>query len=115
MPTDAPAVAVPARPVVSVGGQTVPLLSDGLARMQVHEGIEGLATLELEAAAWGSSDGRPVGFQLLGRDVVDFGKPIVVTVHGRETLFRGVVVGIEAIFDDGLPPRVLILADDRLQ
>jgi phage protein D len=54
------------------------------------------------------------GFQYFGRDLLEFGKALKVTL-GTDTLFDGRISAITASFPDGGTPQVGVCAEDRLQ
>jgi phage protein D len=115
VPTDAPPLAVAAaRPTVAVEGQTVAALVDGMTALRIHEGGDGVATLELEVGNWAAHDGGAPDFQFFDRRTVDFGKKITVAL-GDHRLFAGKIAGVEAVFPPLSSPRLVVLADDGLQ
>jgi phage protein D len=100
-------------PTVHVGGAEKPELTGQLVELTVREDALGLYRCEAEFGNWGEVDGR-IGFRYFDRALLDFGKAFKVTY--RDTvLFDGRVMGLQAAFPEGAPPRVLVLADDRLQ
>lgn len=104
---------VPAAPTVNVGGQDKPELSAQLLELSVHEDTLGLYRCEAEFGNWGAVGGR-IGFRYFDRALLDFGKAFVVKL-GTTVLFEGRVMGLRAGFPEGAPPRIVVLADDRLQ
>ena len=113
MPTDATMVA--ARPLVKIDGSDVAGLIDGLDLLRVHEGADGVATLELRAGNWGATDdGQQLDFRFFDRSKVEFGKEIEIR-HGDAALFAGRVTAIEGWYGGGAPPAVVVLAEDGLQ
>lgn len=104
---------VAALPAVSVAGQDRPQLSSQLIQLMVREDTLGLYRCEAEFGNWGEMNGR-IGFRYFDRALLDFGKAFKVML-GNAVLFEGRVMGIRAEFPEGAPPRILVLADDRLQ
>jgi uncharacterized protein len=103
----------PSRPTISVGGQEVEALSQGLLALRVEETLQGIAQCELGVGNWGPVGDR-VGFLYFDRRDVDFGKALAVSLGG-DTLFSGRITGLEGDFPEGSPPTLTILAEDRLQ
>jgi phage protein D len=102
-----------ARPVFNVAGQDRSELALGLLELLVTEDADGLCRCEATFGNWGNS-GNGVSFLYFDRQVLEFGKAFVVKFDDT-TLFEGQVIGLEADFPDGSPPRITVLADDRLQ
>lgn len=102
-----------ARPVIRLGGEDRPDLTEGIRTLRIEEADDGLAAFEVTIDNEGPT-GVGVGFLWFGRDVLDFGKAIAVTLGG-ETLFDGVVTGLEGRFPDAQRAAVTVLAEDRLQ
>lgn len=107
-----------AAPVFSVGGEPVRGLARDCVRMVVSEGVEGLRTLEAHLIATGIGAHGPPGDLLhLDGTEVDFGTELQVAVGPEDTqrtVFDGAVSGLEVVLGDGEPPRVVVLAEDRL-
>lgn len=113
MPVAAPALPLrSARPVLEVGGERRPALEAALLTLEIADRVEGMARAEIVLGNWGGSE-RP-GFQRFDREVIDFGKPVKVTLAG-ETLFDGRISAITADYPDGGAPTIGLLAEDRLQ
>ena len=111
MPTDSAFVA--ATPTILVGGEEKPELSGQLLELTIREDTLGLYRCEAEFGNWGTVSGKIV-FRYFDRSLLDFGKDFEVKV-GDAVLFQGRVMGIQASFPEGAPPKILVLADDRLQ
>src|SRR6185436_14262701 len=90
-----------------------PDLSAQLLELTVREDTLGLYCCEAEFGNWGSVSGR-VGFRYFDRATLDFGKAFKVKL-GDTVLFDGRVMGLRAVFPEGAPPRIQVVADDRLQ
>jgi phage protein D len=104
---------VAAHPTVSIGGRDEPDLSAQLLDLNVREDTLGLYGCEAEFGNWGTVSGR-LGFRYFDRALLDFGKAFKVKL-GDTALFEGKVMGLQAAFPEGAPPRILVFADDRLQ
>jgi len=102
-----------AQPTLNVGGQDNPDLSAQLIELTIREDTLGLYRCEAEFGNWGSVNGR-LGFRYFDRALLDFGKAFKVKL-GDDLLFDGRVMGLHAVFPEGAPPRVVVIADDRLQ
>lgn len=101
----------PARPVIEVGGQRQDRLESALLSMVLADGLDTMANAELVLGNWG---GEVPGFQWFGRDIIEFGKPLVIKL-GNDRLFDGRITAIGADYPDGGPPQLTVLAEDRLQ
>ena len=103
-------------PVFSVAGEVVGALARDCVRLEVEEGTEGLRTLQAQFLAVGAgATGPPEPMLHLDGSTLDFGKAIEVCVgpdSAQRIVFEGVVSAIEAVFDDGEPPRVVLHAED---
>lgn len=104
---------VAALPVVNVAGEDKPELSAQLLELSVREDTLGLYRCEAEFGNWGVVDGR-IGFRYFDRALLEFGKAFTVKLDER-ALFEGRVMGLQATYPEGAPPRIRVLADDRLQ
>ncbi len=102
-----------ARPTVVIDGETYPQVASGLRELAVSDSDAGLAHCSLTLENWGPRNGTP-DYLYFDRRVFDFGKKIEIRV-GDATLFRGRISAIEAAFEEGTPPGITVLAEDRLQ
>ncbi|MFE2879327.1 phage late control D family protein [Streptomyces roseus] len=102
-----------ARPAVAVGGRPSAALAEGLLRLRVHESTEGLYRCEATFGNWGAGNNRP-SFLYFGRDVLDFGKQLVIGLGAGE-LFRGRITALEAGYPQGGGGTLTVLAEDRHQ
>jgi phage protein D len=107
----------PSRPKITVGGQEVPGLSDGLLHLAVEETTAGLFSCEASFGNWGSA-ATGVGFLYFDRQVLDFGRDLEVVMGESDTLapvFQGRITAIEGRFPRQRPPELQVLAEDRAQ
>lgn len=111
MPASAALVA--ARPQFRIAGQDQPDLAGALVAFDLREDTQGLARAEIEFGNWGAT-GNGLGFLFFDRALLDFGKELQVRL-GDATLFDGRIMGLQGVFPEGAPPRLKVLADDRLQ
>ena len=112
MSAAAQAVVKSARPSIEIDGRRDATLSSSLMAMDIVESSEGLARCDLRFGNWGGSDSA--GFQHFGRDKLDFGKAVAVTI-GEGPLFKGSISAISAEFPEGKTAQIGIRAEDRLQ
>jgi phage protein D len=107
-----------ASPVFTVGGDVVRGLARDCVRLVVDEGVEGLRTLEAHFMATGiGSPGPPADLLHVDGSDVDFGTDLEVAIgpdDTQRTVFDGTVSGLELVLGDSEPPRVVVLAEDRL-
>lgn len=104
-------------PRLLLDGEEQPRLSTGLQALLIAETTEGLYRCEARFGDWGST-GDGVGSLYLDRQLLDFGKSIVIElVAGNQVreVFRGRISGIEAQYAQGMPPTITLLAEDRGQ
>lgn len=111
MPTNSAIVA--ARPQFRIEGQEQADLASALIAFDLREDTQGLARAEIEFGNWGST-GNGLGFLFFDRALLDFGKALQVRL-GDATLFDGRIMAVAGVFPEGAPPRLKVLADDRLQ
>src|SRR3954467_10920862 len=104
---------VAALPTVKVAGEEKPALSAQLLELAVREDTLGLYRCEAEFGNWGTVDGK-IGFRYFDRALLDFGKALKVKL-GDDVLFEGRVMGMRAAYPEGAPPRIIVMADDKLQ
>ncbi len=101
-----------ARPSIEIDGQRDATLTSALLNLLIVDSADGLARCEATFGNWGGAE--KAGFQHFGRDRLEFGKALKVTV-GNDALFTGRISAITAAFPDGGPPQVGVCAEDRLQ
>ena len=108
---------VSSEPRIEVDGQDRPALAAGLLSLLVEETIDGLYRCEARIGNWGTRGGQPEHLYL-DRKTLDFGKPLVVRLGAGDSegeVFRGRISGLEAQYGGGMPPSIVILAEDRAQ
>lgn len=104
---------VAARPQFRLAGQEEADLASALVAFDLREDTQGLARAEIEFGNWGTRD-NGLGFLFFDRALLDFGKDLQVRL-GDATLFDGRIMALQGVFPEGAPPRLKVLADDRLQ
>ncbi|MEP3331186.1 contractile injection system protein, VgrG/Pvc8 family [Sedimentitalea sp.] len=106
-----------ARPSIEIDGAAQQSLEGGLMSMTVAEDTNGMANCEATFGNWGSG-GRGVDFLYFERDVLDFGKSMLVSMGGGDAdaqVFAGRISGLEGRYPKSRPPEILVLAEDRFQ
>jgi uncharacterized protein len=101
-----------ARPSVEIEGRRDDTLTGSLLSLLVADSAEGMARCEATFGNWGGPE--RAGFQHFGRDRLEFGKTLRLTLGGG-VLFEGRITALRGIFPDGGPPQVAVSAEDRLQ
>ena len=107
------AALVAAQPMVVIGGDEQPELVAQLLMLDIRDDVEGMARCEAEFGNWGVVQGA-LGYRYFDRQLLDFGKAFIVKL-GDATLFEGRIMALQAIYPEGAPPRIRVLADDKLQ
>jgi phage protein D len=107
-PTD---LLISMRPSVLVDGSDQGVSTNVLS-LAVEEAISGPAGCEITLNNW--SSGKSPGYLYMDRAILDFGRDIDVR-FGDVSIFKGHIHAIEAIFSEGVAPRLLISAGDRMQ
>ena len=106
-----------ARPSIEIDGTAQQSLEGGLLSMAVAEKTNEMAWCEATFRNWGSAGGG-VDYLYFGRDLLEFGKEISVSMGGGDAdaqVFDGRISGLEGRFPKSRPPEILVLAEDRLQ
>lgn len=110
-------VAYVSRPQLLVGGQSYPDLNDGVLSMLVEETVQGLFWCELRFNNFGPT-GSGFGYLYFGRDILEFGADLTVTMgvgDQARDVFKGRISSIEADYPQHGGAEVCVLAEDRLQ
>lgn len=105
-------------PVFSVDGELSRDLARDCVRLEIEEGLDGLRTLKAHFVAIdGTATGPPAPLLYVDGKVIDFGKPVEVSVGAEDAqriVFDGVVSGLELVLGDSEPPRIVVFAEDAL-
>lgn len=104
-------------PRLSVGGSVNAALASDLVSLTVEETTVGMTWCEARFANYGYRDGSQ-GYRYLGRDVLDFGTALTVTLGApgaSREVFTGHVSALQADYPDGEPAQLLAFAEDGLQ
>jgi uncharacterized protein len=105
-------------PVFEIDGEVKGELARDLVRLEVEETTSGLKTLSLRLVAHGPERNKSEETLLyLDGSIVDFGKRLKISIGAdtlARTIFSGTISALEAEFEEGREPEVLIFAEDRL-
>lgn len=105
-------------PVFAVDGEVNHDLARDCVRLEVEEGVEGLRTMRAHFTAVGpGATGPPDPMMYVDGQVLDFGRSVEVSVgpdSGQRIVFTGVISGIELVFADSEPARMVVFAEDAL-
>jgi len=105
-------------PVFGVNDELARDLTRDCVRLEIEEGLEGLRCLRADLVAVGAgAPGPPQPMSYLDGQVIDFGKQLTVSLgpdDAQRKVFDGTITGIEAVYADGEPPRVIVHAEDSL-
>lgn len=107
-----------AGPVFEIEGDVKGELARDILRLEIEETTAGLKTLTAHFVAQGQANGGGDQEQLyLDGSVIDFGKKISVVLGAApaaHTVFTGWISALEASFDEGREPEVVVFAEDKL-
>ncbi len=106
-----------ARPRLYLDGVEESGLASAIQGMVVRESQEGLYRCEVTLANWGNV-GAGLGYLYFDRQTLDFGKKLEIHIGDGEAegrVFSGRVMALEAHYPQGSIPRLLVMAEDRLQ
>jgi phage protein D len=105
-------------PVFHVEGTVHGELARDLIRLEVEEDTSGMKRLQARFIAQGPKAGSTVEDLLyLDGRVLDFGKSLSVSIGPsaeERMIFQGKVSAMEVNFDEGVPPEVVVFAEDQL-
>jgi len=107
-----------AGPVFEIDDDVKADLARDIVRLEIEETTAGLKTLTAYLVAQGRANGSGEQEQLyLDGSVVDFGKKISVVLGATPAahkVFSGWISGLEANFQEGKDPEVVVFAEDKL-
>lgn len=101
------------RPTILVDGKEDASLVGGLTYLLICERTDGLYRCEAKFGNWGPKDDA-TDFLYFDRKVLDFGKDFQIKL-AEDDLFKGKITALEAVFPEGKPPEIVVLAEDALQ
>lgn len=113
MPIESAAGLIWPRPSLWVNGAEQPALAAGLMVMSIRENVTGLYRCEALFGNWNPGSSSD-GFTYFDRRLLEFGKSFQVR-HNDTALFDGRIMALEGRFPQGMPPQIVVLAEDRLQ
>ncbi len=102
-----------ARPSIFIAGSEELSLGQSLTSLSVTESTAGLYRCEAEFGNWGPKSGA-IGFLYFDRQKLEFGKKLEIKLD-NQNIFEGRIMALEADFAEGRPPKITVLAEDRLQ
>jgi len=107
-----------AGPVFEIDDDVKGELARDIVRLEIEETTAGLKTMTAYLVAQGRANGSGEQQQLyLDGSVVDFGKKISVVLGATPAahkVFSGWISGLEANFQEGKDPEVVVFAEDKL-
>ena len=101
------------RPTIVVGGEDNGPLAGGLLGLTIVENTNGLYRCEAKFGNWGEKNSK-TDFLYFDRRTLDFGKDFEIKLQS-DAIFKGKIMGLEAIFPEGQSPEISVLAEDRFQ
>lgn len=113
-----PVTAYFSRPRFSIDGRVDEALGRDTVSLSVEETTDGLYTCEARFANFGPQTRGGVGYLYFGRDVLEFGKEVAVELGPSDAsrqVFQGRISALEAHYETGQMPEIVMLAEDRLQ
>lgn len=102
-----------ARPTVVVGGEENQPLGGGMLGLSIVENTNGLYRCEARFGNWGEKNSK-TDFLYFDRSLLDFGKDFEIKLNS-DSIFKGKIMALEAIFPEGQSPEISVLAEDRFQ
>jgi phage protein D len=116
-PTDEPRVYV-ATPTVRLNGEENERIASLITSMVMNEQEGGLSSLELRLSNSASLRDGAAEYAFDSGGELDFGVELIIGAGESSSpveIFRGIVTGIEGVFDQDSPPEIIVLAEDALQ
>jgi uncharacterized protein len=102
-----------ARPSIFIGGQEDSALAQALLQLTISESVHGLYHCEARFGNWGPKN-NSIGFMYFDRKKLEFGKAMQIKVD-QDKMFDGRISAIEGTFNEGRPPEIAALLEDRFQ
>lgn len=102
-----------ARPSIFIGGQEDSALAQALLQLTISESVHGLYHCEARFGNWGPKN-NSIGFVYFDRKKLEFGKAMQIKVD-QDKIFDGRISAIEGTFNEGRPPEIAVLLEDRFQ
>jgi phage protein D len=101
------------RPSFFVDSREETALGEGLLQFGACESVHGLYHCEATFGNWGLRN-NSIDFLYFDRKKLDFGKAMQVKI-GNDKIFDGRISALEAQFEEGTPPGISVLLEDRFQ
>jgi uncharacterized protein len=108
-------------PVFKAAGETKGELARDALRLEIEEATDGLKTMVLHLLAIGPKPNAPNApdepLLYLDGQILDFGKELEVSIgpaNNARIIFKGLISAIEVEFCEGIEPRVVVFAEDKL-
>lgn len=105
-------------PTVRVDSQEKADVRDLLIGMEINEREGGMSSLELRVSNLASNDQGGAAFAFEDDQTLKLGARIAVycgDVNAPREVFQGKITGLEADFREGMPPELVVLAEDVFQ
>jgi uncharacterized protein len=118
MPPPAEPVSYVATPTVRLDGLENERMAALITSMVMNEQEGGLSSLELRLSNSASIRGGGAEYAFDVGGELDFGVELIIGAGDASApveIFRGIVTGIEGVFDQDGPPEIIVLAEDALQ
>jgi uncharacterized protein len=118
MALDDPIAVYSTRPTVEVGGMDYPQIHQNIVAIRVQEDLGGLSTAELTVIDWVARGDGSAGFAGDGGSPLKLGAGLRLFLGPAEVLaseiFDGQIIAVEADISPAGPPRLTVIAEDRL-
>jgi phage protein D len=118
MPPSAEPTSYVATPTVRLSGEENERIAALITNMAMNEQEGGLSSLELRLSNSASLTGGGAEYAFDAGGELELGTEIIIGAGDASQpveIFRGIVTGIEGIFDQDGPPELVVLAEDALQ
>jgi hypothetical protein len=107
-----------ATPTVRLGGQENERMASLITSMVMNEQEGGLSSLELRLSNSASLNDGGVEYAFDAGGELALGAELIIGAGDASApveIFRGIVTGLEGVFDQDAPPELIVLAEDALQ
>ncbi len=107
-----------ARPTVRIDGRASDKVAGLLSAMHLTEAEGGMSSLELRLENTARFEDGKVDLAFEDETLLRFGSTIAIYAGDEDSpqeIFRGLITGIEALFEEAEEPELLVLAEDALQ
>ncbi len=107
-----------ATPTVRLNGEEHERMASLITSMAMNEQEGGLSSLELRLSNSASLSSGSAEYAFDAGGELDFGAELIIGAGESSSpmeIFRGIVTGLEGVFDQDAPPELIVLAEDPLQ